>query len=109
MPFEMTMALFVLDHEKYGQYRREIAPLLCAAGGRFRFDLEVARVLKSEEDHDINRLFVINFPDSASKERFFKDPQYIEIRARLFEKAVGASTIIAECEAGWDEGRPSNE
>ena len=28
MFFEMTVALFVVDHEKYAQYRAEIAPLL---------------------------------------------------------------------------------
>ena len=33
MPFEMTVGLFVADHEKYAQYRAEIAPLLEAAGG----------------------------------------------------------------------------
>ena len=84
------------DHEKYAQYRAEIAPLLEAAGGRFRYDFEVARTLKSEAGHEINRLFVIQFPDRASKERFFADSRYLEIRARLFEKAVEGRAIIAE-------------
>jgi uncharacterized protein (DUF1330 family) len=96
MSFEMTVGLFVADHEKYAQYRAEIGPLLEAAGGRFRYDFEVARSLKSEVGHDINRLFVIQFPDRASKERFFTDSQYVEIRARLFEKAVEGAAIIAE-------------
>jgi uncharacterized protein (DUF1330 family) len=43
MFYEMTFGLFVLDPEKYGQYREEIAPLLKAAGGRFRYDFEVAQ------------------------------------------------------------------
>jgi uncharacterized protein (DUF1330 family) len=88
--------LFVLDHEKYARYREEIAPLLKAAGGRFRYDFDVARTLKSEAGHEINRLFVLTFPDRDSKERFFADFRYGEIRARLFEKAVDATTIIAE-------------
>jgi len=96
MAFEMIVGLFVINHEKYSQYRLEIAPLLRAAGGEFRYDLEVARVLKSKDDHDINRLFVIKFPDRASKDRFFNNPQYVEIRTRLFEEAVGARTNIAE-------------
>jgi uncharacterized protein (DUF1330 family) len=96
MSFEMTVGLLVADQEKYAQYRAEIAPLLEAAGGRFRYDFEVARTLKSEAGHNINRLFVIQFPDRASKERFFTDSQYIEIRARLFEKAVEGTAIIAE-------------
>jgi uncharacterized protein (DUF1330 family) len=96
MSFEMTVGLFVVDHEKYAQYRAEIAPLLEAAGSRFRYDFEVARTLKSEAANDINRLFVIQFPDRAGKERFFTDSRYVEIRARLFEKAVKGAAIIAE-------------
>jgi uncharacterized protein (DUF1330 family) len=96
MSYEMTVGLFVADQEKYAQYRAEIAPLLEAAGGRFRHDFEVARTLKSEASHDINRLFVIQFPDRSSKERFFALSEYVEIRARLFEKAVEGMTVIAE-------------
>jgi uncharacterized protein (DUF1330 family) len=96
MFFEMIVGLFVADHQKYAQYRAEIAPLLEAAGARFRYDFEIARTLKSEADQEINRLFVLQFPDRASKERFFADSRYIEIRARLFEKAVTGTTIIAQ-------------
>jgi uncharacterized protein (DUF1330 family) len=96
MLFEMTVGLFVVDHERYAQYRAEIAPLLEAAGGRFRYDFEVARTLISEAGHEVNRLFVIQFPNRARKDRFFTDPQYMEIRARLFEKAVDGTAIIAE-------------
>ena len=96
MSFEMTVGLFVVDREKYAQYRAEIAPLLDAAGARFRYDFEVARTLKSEADHDINRVFVIQFPDRAGKERFFTDPQYVEIHARVFDRAVQGTAIIAQ-------------
>jgi len=96
MAFEMTVGLFVADNEKYSQYRAEIAPLLETAGAGFRYDFDVARTLKSETGQDINRVFVLHFPDRASKERFFADSKYREIRARLFEKAVERSTIIAE-------------
>jgi hypothetical protein len=39
---------------------------------------------------------VIQFPDRACKESFFTDTQYVEIRARLFEKVVEGTAIIAE-------------
>ena len=52
--------------------------------------------LKKRGRSDINRLFVIQFLDRASSERFFTDSQYVEIRARLFEKAVAKTTTIAE-------------
>ena len=96
MPFEMTLWLFVVDNKKYAQYRAEIQSSLEAHGGRFRYDFEVARALKSDAGHDINRLFVIEFPDRAHHQHFFADSQYVEIRRRLFEKAVAGWTIIAE-------------
>jgi hypothetical protein len=45
---------------------------------------------------NINRLFVIQFPDRVTKGRFFADSRYPEIRGRTFEKAVAATTVIAE-------------
>jgi uncharacterized protein (DUF1330 family) len=96
MSFEMTVGLLVVDHEKYAQYRVEITPLLEAAGGGFRYDFEVARTLKSEASHDINRVFVIQFPDRAAKERFFADSRYVAIRTRLFDPAVESRATIAE-------------
>jgi uncharacterized protein (DUF1330 family) len=96
MAFELMVGLLVVDHEKYAQYRAEMSPLLEAIGGGFRYDFEIARTLKSEAKHDINRVFVIQFPDRASRERFFSDPKYIEIRTRLFEKSVQGTSIIAE-------------
>src|SRR5262245_44712042 len=94
--FERIVGLLVVDDQKYAQYRAEIAPLLKAAGGSFRYDFEVSRTLKGEAEHQINRLFVLQFPDRRAGEEFFKDSRYLEIRARLFEKAVAGATIIAE-------------
>src|SRR5512133_1599112 len=84
MAYEMTVALRVSDPATYTQYRAEIAPLLQAAGAQFRYDFEVARTLKSEVEHEINRVFVLQFPDREAQERFFADPVYLEIRGRLF-------------------------
>ena len=97
--FEITVGLLVADHDRYAQYRAEIAPLLLASGGRFRFDFEIARTLKREAEHEINRLFVLQFPDRVAKERFFANAQYREIRARLYESAVTGTTVIAEYES----------
>jgi uncharacterized protein (DUF1330 family) len=96
MPYEINVGLFVADQALYAQYREEMTPLLEAAGGRFRYDFEVSRTLKSEGGIQVNRVFVIQFPDRATRERFFADPRYKEIRARLFEKAVNQTAIIAE-------------
>lgn len=106
MRYEMTVGLHVTDHESYAAYRAAMLPLLRAAGGGFRFDCEVARVLKSPDRRaapPINRLFVIGFPSRETKERFFSDPSYLEIRARLFANAVAGMTIIAEYELPAEE------
>ena len=96
MPYEMMVGLLVANPEKYARYRAEMTPLLEAAGGRFRYDFEIARTLKSEAGHDINRVFVIQFPDRAGKERFFADSRYVEIRGRLFDTSVEGRATIAE-------------
>lgn len=97
MPFVMIVGLLVTDHEKYAEYRADIAPLLAAAGGRFQYDFEVGLNLKNEARHEINRLFALQFPSRANRDRFFADQQYIDIRTRLFVPAVEGMTIIAEC------------
>lgn len=97
MSYEMTVGLQVVDRERYAQYRKEMGPLLAAAGGDFRYDFEIDRVLRSEEGGaGITRVFVLRFPDKASKERFFAEPRYLEIRQRLFDPAVKARVSIAE-------------
>jgi uncharacterized protein (DUF1330 family) len=96
MPVERTIGLLVVDHDKYAEYRAEMTPILERTGGRFRYDFEVARTLKSEGAKDINRVFVLRFPDGAARDRFFADPVYREIRARLFDKAVASVTTIAD-------------
>lgn len=96
MAWEMMVGLFVSDPEVYRQYRDAMRPLLeSVGGGGFRYDFEVARTLKSEADHDINRVFAIYFADRESKDRFFSNPDYVRIRADLFQKAVRGSTILA--------------
>ncbi len=96
MPFEMMVGLNVTDPKTYTQYRAEIASLLELAGAGFRHDFEVARTLKTEANHEINRVFVLRFPDRAARDRFFADPQYLEIRGRLFAKSVAGGGALAE-------------
>jgi uncharacterized protein (DUF1330 family) len=97
MSYEMAVGLLVVDQESYSQYRQGMRPLLEEAGGAFRYDFDVARVLRSQPgDAEINRAFVLEFPDKSAKERFFADPRYVEIRRRFFDPAVKARVLIAE-------------
>lgn len=90
------MALEVRDPECYARYRAEMAPILASCGGRFDHDFAVSQVLASRAGDRINRVFAMSFPKRADAERFFGDPAYREIRARLFEPAVGSVTQLAE-------------
>ena len=100
MAYERIFGLEVVDQIGYARYRSEMVPLMEAAGGTFRYDFDVGRVLRSENEAQINRAFVIRFPDRSASEKFFADPRYLEIRRRLFEPSVNAIVTIAEYDLG---------
>lgn len=94
----MIVALDVTDRAGYQEYRQAMGPLLEAAGGGFRYDFEIARTLRSEASHPINRLFAIHFPDRAAKEAFYGNAEYLKIRERTFARSVRGRTVVAEYE-----------
>lgn len=96
MSYEMMVGLTVSDSQVYQEYRENMRPLLEAHGGGFRFDFVVEKVLKTEAEHPINRVFAIYFRDRPSMEAFFSHPDYKEIKSRYFEKSVKGTTIISE-------------
>jgi uncharacterized protein (DUF1330 family) len=85
----------IADGAGYRRYREAMTPLLHSHGGAFGYDLEVARVLASETDRPIDRLFTMTFPDRAAADRFFADPAYLAVRRAWFEPAVTSLTPIA--------------
>jgi len=95
MHHEILVGLHVTDNESYSSYRAAMTPLLEAAGGSFRYDFTIAETLKGVTDPPINRLFVISFPDEATKDRFFADPTYVAAKEEFFESAVDLVDIIA--------------
>jgi uncharacterized protein (DUF1330 family) len=96
MAFEMVVALHLSNEEQYAEYREGMTPLLHAYGGGFRFDFVVSTVLASEDSFDINRVFTIHFPDRKSRDKFFADPRYLQVRERFFEPSVASRVVIAE-------------
>ena len=96
MAFELMVGLTVSNDQVYADYREAMRPLLEQHGGGFRYDFVVAKVLKSEADHVINRVFAIYFKDEENKNLFFADPDYKKIKERFFEKSVTATTIISQ-------------
>ncbi|HEY8966383.1 MAG TPA: DUF1330 domain-containing protein [Candidatus Methylacidiphilales bacterium] len=98
MAHEILLGLQVSDDALYTRYREAMAPMLALAGGAFRFDFQVAAVLKKQTEAPINRVFAIRFPDRAAKERFFTDPAYLAVRERFFTASVEAVTVLSEYE-----------
>lgn len=56
----------------------------------------VSKVLKSESDHPINRVFAIFFESEEKMKSFFADAEYAKVKAEFFEKAVGGRTVISQ-------------
>ncbi len=97
---ETLVGLDVADNDGYQAYRDATFPLLERIGGGFRYDFTIAKILRNSAGHEINRVFIIYFPNRQARDRFFDDEAYREIRGRLFETSVRDTTIIGEWEVG---------
>ncbi len=95
---ETLMGLDVSDDDGYQAYRDAMSPLLERIGGGFRYDFTIAKTLRNSAGHEINRVFVIYFPNRQAQDRFFDDEAYRDIRGRLFETSVRDATIIGAWE-----------
>ena len=93
---ESLVALEVTDDAGYQAYRDGMTPILEGYGGRFRWDFRVSEVLHHDGEERVNRVFILSFPDAATKEAFFSDPDYLAVRAEHFDRSVTAVARIAE-------------
>lgn len=96
--FENHVALHVTDETMYQNYRKAMLPILESLGGGFRYDFKISEVLTSETDNEINRVFIIYFPDKETSIKFFQNPDYLKIKEQYFVKSVASITNIAEYE-----------
>ncbi len=96
MVYEMLVGLHVTNDEMYQTYREKMTPVLVECGGGFGYDFRIAEVLKSQADHEINRVFTIYFPDKEAMRQFFSAESYKAIKAEFFEPSVASRTLIAE-------------
>ncbi len=96
MVHEMLVGLHVTDDQLYQDYREKMTPILIECGGGFGYDFRISEVLKSQTDHEINRVFTIYFPDKEAMQQFFSAESYKAIKAEFFEPSVASRTLIAE-------------
>lgn len=92
---ETLVGLRVTDEDGYARYRAGMTPILETMGGFFRYDMRVSELLRGQADEPFNRVFILSFPDAATRDRFFADPDYLAVRAAHFEGSVGAVTVLA--------------
>jgi len=95
MSFERIMGLYVTNDEEYQRYREGMIPILESFGGSFGFDFKISEVLKSKTENPINRVFTIDFPSKEAMDKFFSDPNYLEVKDRYFKNAVKSVTVIS--------------
>ena len=93
---EILVGLHVNDEAGYQRYRDGMTPLLHACGGSFRYDFQGGEMLAGKSDKPLNRVFLISFPDAATKDAFFSDPAYLAVRAQHFDGSVDCVERIAE-------------
>ncbi|MCC5822463.1 MAG: DUF1330 domain-containing protein [Phycisphaerales bacterium] len=92
---EMLVGMRITDEAGYARYRAAMTPILESMGGFFRYDMRVSELLKGEADEPFNRVFILSFPDDATKDRFFTDPAYLRAKEVHFAGSVSSFTLIA--------------
>ncbi len=83
----------VMDKEKYGEYVRQVPPLVAKFGGKYL--ARGGKVLKVAGDWDPSRVIIIEF---ASMERFrawWDSPEYRAV-APLREQSAKTNAIVIE-------------
>jgi uncharacterized protein (DUF1330 family) len=95
-PNEVLIGVRVIDEAGYARYRAELAPLLERHGARFILDVRVAEILRAPLPTACNRLFAIRFPSPRHHDAFFADPDYVALRARLFEPNVSEMVRLGD-------------
>lgn len=92
---ETLVGLRVSDEDRYARYRAGMTPILESMGGYFRYDMRVSELLRGQADEPFSRVFILSFPDAATRDRFFADPDYLRIREQYFTGAVSSFKILA--------------
>ncbi len=93
--FELLVGLHVTNDAQYDQYRAGMTPTLEAHSGHFRYDFRISEMLAGQADDPFNRVFVLSFPDEETKDRFFSDEAYKEVRAQYFDSSIKSGSILA--------------
>ena len=98
MSYHILVGATLLDDAMYEEYRTHMKPLLHDMGGEFLLDYQVTATGQGSAGQDYDRLFVIRFPDEATKTAFFAADDYQRIRNKWFSPSVKDIAILAAWE-----------
>ncbi len=104
MPAYVVAMINVHDPETYREYTARTPATLAKHGGRF-----VTRggaVTALEGDGFDARMVILEFPDKASAEAWYADPEYV--RARTFRHAASTAQLFVLQEGATEAGAPAN-
>ena len=87
--------MHITDEDAETRDRAGMTPLLESMGGCFRSDRRVFERLKGDADEPFNRVFILCFPNDATRDRFFTDPDDLRVREAHFTGAVRSFRILA--------------
>jgi len=93
MPAYLIADVEIRDPDVYAEYRRQVLPLVQQHGGRFIVRGGAHRVL--EGAWRPQRIVVIEFPDMATLEAWYRSPEYTKLVA-LRQGASRGSLIAVE-------------
>jgi uncharacterized protein (DUF1330 family) len=94
MAYEIHVGIKISDQAGYQAYRDGMMPILQHYQGEFVFDVTVDQTLTNALTEEVERVFIIRFPDEAHKNNFFADPDYQAVRKAHFESSVSYSSIF---------------
>jgi uncharacterized protein (DUF1330 family) len=93
MPAYIIADMEIHDPEKAAEYRRRVEPLVAKHGGTYLARGGEIKVLDGEWAP--KRIVILSFPDLATAEAFYNDPDYQPVKA-LRQAATTGSLIVTE-------------
>ena len=82
----------VKDEAMFAEYRKHVMPTLAAHGGRFVVRGGALSVVEGEWPHP--RLVILEFPDRAAAEAWYKSPEYQAILPLRLKACAGNAVFV---------------
>jgi uncharacterized protein (DUF1330 family) len=82
----------VRDREAFEAYRRQVAPVIAAFGGRYL--VRGGAVTPVEGDLGLRRLVILEFPSLEAVRRFYDSPEYAPLLRLRAESTVSHVALV---------------